>query len=249
MYHQIGHFYSFFETSESDLDQISQLIVNTITSESKAVLDIGSGPGDIALQLARRGFTITCVEPSPSMRSVFLSRLNDERSMDPKITLLPGNIETLDLKQHYPIVLVRSVLFLLKDLGQQIRALRSIQRHIGVNGKAIANFVIKRDTKFKEKKLIGRRTLGESEYLHYSQSRYEGNVKIVTWIFEMWHQGKCIESHKEDFRVLENSFEEIKCILDQTGLRMIDSYENFSGKNFSTDRSESLIAVLENKAL
>lgn len=53
------------------------------------VLDFGAGTGRLALALAEAGVTVTCVEPSPAMRAVFLAKLAQRPHLFPRVTLLP----------------------------------------------------------------------------------------------------------------------------------------------------------------
>ena len=49
------------------------------------VLDIGSGPGVLALPLARLGCRVTAVEPSEEMRRLLRQHLEEENLQDVKI--------------------------------------------------------------------------------------------------------------------------------------------------------------------
>ena len=68
----------------------TRLAVMNIPDGSR-ILDIGAGPGTYAIPLAKKGCTVTVVEPSPVMRELLAARMNEEKITT--ITVIPKRWE------------------------------------------------------------------------------------------------------------------------------------------------------------
>ncbi len=69
MYNNNAHFYNFFHKSDGNQSSKATFIKKVLFEKSaQELLDIGTGPGDFALELAKSGVFITCIEPSAGGR-------------------------------------------------------------------------------------------------------------------------------------------------------------------------------------
>ena len=97
--------------------------VLSVLSASSSVLDLGSGPGRIANQLAASGHDVVAVDDSPAM----LARIVGAE------TVL-GDVWTLDLGRRFDAVLALSHLIDSPTRSQRIDLLRVCRRHLDEAG-------------------------------------------------------------------------------------------------------------------
>src|SRR5262249_26290706 len=62
----------------------------SLAQPNASTLDVGSGTGRIALEIAERGVEVYCLEPSPGMRAVLLSKLAARPHIKSRVTVLDG---------------------------------------------------------------------------------------------------------------------------------------------------------------
>ena len=246
MYEENAAFYSFFGAPITSLSPKTSFVLNYLKGDRNSrVLDVGSGPGDMAFELAKAGAFVTCVEPSAAMRAVFLSRLIDHRDLDDRLTLLAGSAATFTLDARYKVVCALSLLFLLKNRAEQLEALRRLGKHVTEGGVLIANLLME-DVNAREspRELKGERTLGEVIYRHFSAKRFLDGRQTVEWTFETWHLGKLVETTTELFPLLSNSYGDYLTLVNDAGLDISSEFSGFGGSAFEAGRSKSLVAVL-----
>lgn len=110
------------------------------------VLDVGAGTGRLALALAEAGVTVTCLEPSPAMRAVFLAKLAQRPQLFPHITLLPGSITTTELPSSVGLAYLVGVLHHVLTTDELDAALAQLRRAIVPGGKLIIDSIAARPT-------------------------------------------------------------------------------------------------------
>jgi SAM-dependent methyltransferase len=103
----------------------------------KTVLDMGCGTGNHAIPLARRGYSVTGIDRSPSMLQ------NAERKIltvvppleDDQIRFIEGDVRELNLKQNFDaVIMMFSVLGLQTTNGDVLSALQSVRKHLNPGG-------------------------------------------------------------------------------------------------------------------
>lgn len=99
----------------------------------RPVLEVGCGTGRITLALARAGFRVTGVDPSPAMLAVADERA-DAEGLD--LALIAGRVQDLDLEAgHYGFALVPADVFLYCEDGEeQLELLAALGRALHFNG-------------------------------------------------------------------------------------------------------------------
>lgn len=103
---------------------VSRQLAAHLGAPPAAVLDVGAGQGEQALRLARRGYTVTALEPDPAMREFFETATRREPDdVRDRITLLAGALGELpDLvqTQRYDLVCCQGVLMYLAEPGPAV---------------------------------------------------------------------------------------------------------------------------------
>lgn len=97
------------------------------------VLDLGCGDGRVAQALAEQSVEVTGVDSSPAMLALARQRLSGR--FGATVQLLEGDLRTLRLSSKFQLALCAAGTFAhLAEPGDQLRALRSIHRHLGEGG-------------------------------------------------------------------------------------------------------------------
>ncbi len=99
----------------------------------RPVLEVGTGTGRIAVQLARAGYTVVGIDPSAAMLERARQRA-DELAID--VTLIEGKVPNLTLgAEYYGLVIVPADVFLYcEDRDEQVATLRALGDCLHGNG-------------------------------------------------------------------------------------------------------------------
>jgi len=117
-------------TSRSEYDERVMITINglNITKESR-VLDIGAGPGTLALPLASRVREITAIEPGEGMTAVMSERMKNDGISN--ITIIRKRWEDIipasDLSGQYDVV-IASLSLTMDDIRLALKKMDSISR-------------------------------------------------------------------------------------------------------------------------
>lgn len=97
------------------------------------VLEVGTGTGRIALELARRGHQVTGIDPSPAMLRIARQAAEDE-ALD--VQFIEGRALDLALEQgHYGLIVVPADVFLYCEDGEeQVATLGVLANALAFNG-------------------------------------------------------------------------------------------------------------------
>ncbi len=99
----------------------------------RPVLEVGCGTGRIALELARAGYEVTGIDPSPAMLAVARAKAEAD-AVD--VTFIEGRVTDMNLEpEHYGVVLVPLDVFLYcTDSEEQVATLRALGEAMVFNG-------------------------------------------------------------------------------------------------------------------
>lgn len=88
--------------------------------EGSRVLDIGAGPGTYAIPLAKKGCSVTVVEPSPVMREVLEERIREDSIQNIRIiTKRWEDVSIVELENPFDVV-IASYSLTMTDMGEAL---------------------------------------------------------------------------------------------------------------------------------
>lgn len=134
------------------------------------VLELGSGTGRLAIEIARLGYEVTGLELSPSMLE-FATR--KARRMRADVRFVHGDLRRFNLDRTFPLVLLPyNTLNHLIDLVSLRRAFAAVRRHMGAGSR----FVI--DTFQPSLALLGANPGARGPILRYADPRTGADVVL-----------------------------------------------------------------------
>jgi SAM-dependent methyltransferase len=100
-------------------------LIGMFPKETQTVLDIGAGMGDNAIYMAKKGFKVTSVSPSPSQEDFFADNILPKHN---NISFIRSKYQDLEIKDSFDVVLMSesaNYFPMDKGLDQTIRYLNS----------------------------------------------------------------------------------------------------------------------------
>ncbi len=96
------------------------------------VLELGAGSGRVSVPLARRGFSVTALEPSARMLELGQTYAAQEKV---SVNFLPGDARDFELNERFPLIIAPfNMLMHLYTLGDQDDALERVVAHLEPGG-------------------------------------------------------------------------------------------------------------------
>lgn len=123
----------FYDAIHGDFREDTGLWSSFAGRTDRPVLEVGCGTGRIALELARQGYAVTGIDPSPAMLGVARRKAEDD-AID--VEFIEGRVSDLNLERdHYGlIILPLDVLLYCEDGEEQRATLRSLGEALVFNG-------------------------------------------------------------------------------------------------------------------
>lgn len=118
----------FFRDADGNRQKTEDRLAAMAIPPGSRVLDIGSGPGRLAIPLARSGCTVTAVEPSPVMREALADNIRESGVSG--ITIIPKRWEDVtsgDLGEPYDAV-IASYSLTMADIGEALEKMHACCR-------------------------------------------------------------------------------------------------------------------------
>jgi 2-polyprenyl-3-methyl-5-hydroxy-6-metoxy-1,4-benzoquinol methylase len=103
----------------------------------RSVLDAGCGTGRVAVELARRGVRVVGVDVDASM-------LATARALESSVTWIEHDLTTLELGEHFDVVLLAGNVPLFTPPGTQTALVAHCARHVGPDGVLVTGFQLNR---------------------------------------------------------------------------------------------------------
>jgi SAM-dependent methyltransferase len=110
-----------------EADAIGRLIDHHLAGRACRILDAGCGTGRLAVELERRGHTLTAVDLDPDM-------VDAARPKSSSITWLVGDLSTIDLAERFDVVVMIGNILNFCEPGSQSAIVRNLTRHLVEGG-------------------------------------------------------------------------------------------------------------------
>ncbi len=214
-----------------------------ICKDADEVLDIAAGTGRVALYLAERGVSVHCVEPSPAMRDVLVSKLKDKPELADRVTVTSGTAASFDLGCTFPAVLLPAAFDHFMDDGERLASLRNVARHLEPGGRFVFDVYLGYAS-YAPPDEPARTTVGDTEYLRYIECGVEGDVVTFTLRYEIKRPGKPVE------RILQKSFgamttrERVRELLDEAGFEVVTELSDYDFAKPYNEGDPMLVVVV-----
>lgn len=110
-----------------EADALSRLIVDHLGGRSCRILDGGCGTGRLAVELERRGHTVTAIDLDPDM-------VDKARPKSASITWLVGDLMAIDLADRFDVVVMIGNILNFCEPGSQPAIVQNLVRHLDADG-------------------------------------------------------------------------------------------------------------------
>jgi SAM-dependent methyltransferase len=210
-YEKVAHLYDLFDQKENIP------FFSHYATQSGAILDIGAGTGRIAIPIAEQGVAVTCVEPSPAMRSEFQHKLAQHPHLQDRITLLAGDAQSFDVGRDFPAAFLSGSFDHLLDDDERRKSLANIGRHLVLHGILVFDIFLglMKETPLSPAGVVQK---GEREYRRFSASRsLSGGMQETRLVFETYHHGQLIERVEDCGLVGVIDRVRVRSLLEETG--------------------------------
>lgn len=108
-------------------------------SGGRRVLDAGCGTGRVAIELARRGFTVTGVDADPAM-------LDTARAKAPELNWIDADLsEFVDSDAPADLVVLAGNVMIFLEPGTELRVLNNLAAQLRTGGLLVAGFALQHD--------------------------------------------------------------------------------------------------------
>jgi cyclopropane fatty-acyl-phospholipid synthase-like methyltransferase len=240
-YRLAAKYYDLFG-SKNDLNFYKEL---ALQSGGKA-LELGVGTARVAIPLARVGVTVVGIDSSVYMLKVAREKLAKEsEAVRRRVTLKNADMKDFELNQSFPFIYIPASTF---DhniaVEDQRRTLECVYEHLEKSGtfafdleqvppsKPEASWWIDR------KKVEGGKMVVRSIFTRRDMTKRRCSLDLF---FDVYKEGKLLESFHEYGEVAMMSKDEIIRLLEETGLKVVCVYGDFDKSRY---RKDSLKVVL-----
>jgi len=134
-----GQFQCQVKASEFALNPFELLALDYVQD---TVLDLGCGLGNLALEAARRGCTVTAIDASPTAIARIRSAAREEHLA---VEAVEANLTDFQIAHHYDTIVAIGLLMFFPE-ARALAMLRHIQARIRPGGRAIVNVLIEGTT-------------------------------------------------------------------------------------------------------
>jgi SAM-dependent methyltransferase len=125
----------------AECDFLETALARHATGTHRRLLDLGCGTGGHAIELGRRGYSVTGIDVSPSMLEIARAKVRADPPRDGQVEFVLGDIESVQLGMTFDAaIMMFAVLGYLNDSGKLTRTLRNVRQQLRHGGIFVADF-------------------------------------------------------------------------------------------------------------
>jgi SAM-dependent methyltransferase len=158
-------YYDLFRATEGERALPSVGIFASLAPTAGSALELGSGTGRITLAVAERVARLWCVERSPTMRAVLLTKLAQRPDLWDRVTVLPGSAQSFQFGQRFDYVYLAGVLEHIPH-ADRAKLFAVIAEHLVPGGTAAMDMVLTEPAPDMPERELAEVRLGECRYVH-----------------------------------------------------------------------------------
>lgn len=194
-HYQDGAYYDqAYRRRREDVDFYVAEASAAVAKNGGAVLELGAGTGRVAIEMARAGVDVVCVDLVPAMLERAAARVAKEpRAVRERLTFKQGDMRSVRLRRRFSLVIAPFNVFMhLYELRDIERALATVKAHLAPRGRLVFDVMVPDpDALTRDPDHVYRsrpvrwpsdgKRYRYSETFHYDPVR---QVQLVTMIFE-----------------------------------------------------------------
>lgn len=236
MYPETAQFYDLFGGSSLESEKRAAFMSKYLKNKNSSLIDIGSGTGETAFELADEGYSVFCFEPSPSMYGILLERLRSRKDLHNLVSAFPCYLETVERPLAADAAYAFSV-FSHVSREKRLSLLKGVYYHLKLGGLMVFNCVQAVPGRVDQAlALVNEKKLGKLSYRHYAASRSLGSQsREVIFQFEVAHGDQVLKRYEDKFTLALDTKEDIEKLLGEAGFRMAECFSNVDRDSYSLD--------------
>lgn len=110
-----------------EADAVTRLVASHFAGRPCRILDAGCGTGRLAVELERRGHTVTAIDLDPDM-------VDKARLKSASITWMVGDLASVDIVERFDIVVMIGNILNFCEPGSQSAIVQNLVRHLDADG-------------------------------------------------------------------------------------------------------------------
>jgi len=230
------------------LDDILFYVEEAVRAGSP-VLELGVGTGRLAFCMAAAGIDVVGLDASLAMLHVLQRRRACIPPPRGRVDVLAADMRSFALRRRFPLAIIpfRTFLYLLRRTDQ-MRALRTIRRHLAAGGRLIMNFFVPPPDLIAQGRTARQEAArfpapdGRHEVVAFDWTEFGPEQRLVSHITYIWYD----EAGNETGR-LERSLvaryvfpEQVPPLLRAAGYRVINAYGGFDRRPLGEGSREQI---------
>jgi SAM-dependent methyltransferase len=249
MHNHTAQFYDFFGKNTSENQSRFQMIKEYLNEPYVPVIEIGPGTGEMTQFFAEMGCHVYAAEPSSSMYSIFLDRLNQFPKTQNLISPLPCPLSDIKVSLQADLAYATSVFSHLNP-QERVDLLKSLHQHLRPQGHFIFNcqqFLPERQASALTQ--ISQKHVGKVlyKYLAKADAPSEKEQK-VTFRFEVDFQNQLLNFYEDNFTITMDTPTEIESLLETYGFSVEALFTNFKKAPYQST-SAGFVVVAKRKSI
>jgi SAM-dependent methyltransferase len=218
-------------TDEAAKEEVNQITSLLNMETKKNVLDLCCGNGRHSRQLAKLGYQVTGID-----LSTVLLQEAEQRNDAKAIRYLHRDVRDLPFKDEFDYILNLFTSFgYFEQIEENMKVFTSIHNSLKLDGKFLIDFL---NPGYVKSTLVPYSERTVDDLLVIEKRRIEG--KKVCKDIEI-HQGKEIRTYQEQVNLFE--FEEMKSMIESSGLEVTQVYGDFKQQTYDELESPRMIII------